>query len=358
MEACEPMPIPGFQAFLLPVLALAADGEIHSATEAIDTIATQFGITTAERELPLPSRRGLLFYNRVHWALTHLRHAKLLDSTGRAKFRITERGQGVLRQRPTQIDAKFLKQFDEYREFVGGPTRTPSMDRDGDPAAPAAVQDEDALAVTPTENPADAPSATPSQNESDEIVEDDGGNRKEVRLHSRIEYLLLRLGSSMGLQLWIDQNDRNLVVEGTRLGDIPGVIDGSLPQFRQDLAYAVRRIDVLWLRDDEVTAAFEVESTTAVYSGLLRMSDLLALQPNINISLFIVAEERRRKDVIREIGRPTFKKALKKPLAQSCRYISFEKLEERASPILTMGLGGALRPDEFLDNIAEIVDSA
>ena len=124
----------------------------------------------------------------------------------------------------------------------------------------------------------------------------------EARLHSRVEYLLLRLGSDMGLQLWIDPVDRNLVVDGVRLGDIPGVMEESLPQFRKESRLRGPRIDVLWLRDDEVIAAFEVESTTAVYSGLLRMADLLALQPNINILLFIVAEERRRKDVIRRIG--------------------------------------------------------
>jgi hypothetical protein len=189
-----------------------------------------------------------------------------------------------------------------------------------------------------------------------EGVIDEEGKPKEVRLHSRMEYLLLRLGGSMGLQLWIDPSDRNQLVDGTRLGDVPGVIDDALPQFRSDLAYAVKRIDVLWLRDDEVIAAFEVESTTAVYSGLLRMADLLALQPNLNISLFIVAEERRRKDVVREISRPTFSRALRKPLAKSCRYISFERLQERASAVLSMGLGSALRPEDFLDTISEVAE--
>jgi len=145
------------------------------------------------------------------------------------------------------------------------------------------------------------------------------------------------------------------VVDGTRLGDIPGVVEDGLPQFQQELAYAVRRIDVLWLRDEEVIAAFEVESTTAVYSGLLRMADLLALRPNLNILLFIVAEEKRRKDVAREICRPTFSRALKKPLSKSCRYISFEKLTKQAKAVLNSGLVGALRPEDFLDVISEDV---
>jgi len=36
------------------------------------------------------------------------------------------------------------------------------------------------------------------------------------------------------------------------------------------------------------------------------MSDLLALQPNLNIDLFIVAPESRREKVRQEILRPTF----------------------------------------------------
>ena len=40
--------------------------------------------------------------------------------------------------------------------------------------------------------------------------------------------------------------------------------------------------------------AFEVEHTTAIYSGLLRMADLLALQLNMQIRLHLVAPEERR----------------------------------------------------------------
>lgn len=102
-------------------------------------------------------------------------------------------------------------------------------------------------------------------------------------------------------------------------------------------------------------AAFEVESTTAVYSGLLRMADLLALQPNLAIPLYIVAPEARRSDVKREIIRPTFSRALKRPLAKSCRYISFERLRERTKLVLEMGLASALggAPEGFLNTIAE-----
>lgn len=48
----------------------------------------------------------------------------------------------------------------------------------------------------------------------------------------------------------------------------------------------IENIDVIWLQRRSIAHAFEVEHTTAVYSGLLRMADLLALQPRIQIALF------------------------------------------------------------------------
>ncbi|MBF8290995.1 MAG: restriction endonuclease, partial [Chloroflexi bacterium] len=114
------MPIPGYQLLMLPVLMIASDGEIHAADEAIEALASEFKVTAEERNEPLPSGRGLLFYNRVHWALTYLRQARLLESAGRAKFKITARGQDVLQSKPSVLDRKFLTQFAEFRAFIGG----------------------------------------------------------------------------------------------------------------------------------------------------------------------------------------------------------------------------------------------
>jgi hypothetical protein len=43
-------------------------------------------------------------------------------------------------------------------------------------------------------------------------------------------------------------------------------------------------IDVLRLKGHAVVAAFEIERTTSIHSGLLRMADLVAVQPNLNIA--------------------------------------------------------------------------
>ena len=74
--------------------------------------------------------------------------------------------------------------------------------------------------------------------------------------------------------------------------------------------------------------AFEVEHTTAIYSGLLRMADLLALQPNMDIRLHIVAPFEKRAKVLREISRPVFSLLYRGPLYESCSYLSYDSIEE------------------------------
>jgi hypothetical protein len=70
-----------------------------------------------------------------------------------------------------------------------------------------------------------------------------------------------------------------------------------------------------------------LRNSTAVYSGLLRMADLLALQPNINIRLHIVAPEERREKVFREMRRPVFSLLDRGPLSSSCTFISYDSVE-------------------------------
>src|ERR1700719_1772110 len=55
-----------------------------------------------------------------------------------------------------------------------------------------------------------------------------------------------------------------------------------------------------------IKSAFEIDHSTSVYSGILRLSDLRAEAPNSNYPLFIVASEDRRRKVFEELRRPTF----------------------------------------------------
>ncbi|MEO1440646.1 MAG: restriction endonuclease [Chloroflexota bacterium] len=111
------MAIPGFQDVMLPLLQITSDGKEHTLRGTIETLGEYFELTTEERKEMLPSGRQARFDNRVGWSTTYLRKTKLLESTGRGRFRITDRGYDVLAQDPDRVDLKFLEQFDELDEF-------------------------------------------------------------------------------------------------------------------------------------------------------------------------------------------------------------------------------------------------
>src|SRR5260370_17324276 len=100
---------------MLPLLGLAQDGKEDSIGDVFALLGKHFGLSEAEMAEMLPSGRQPLFYNRVHWAKTYLSQAKLLETTKRGHFRITERGQKVLREHPSRIDVQFLERFPQFK---------------------------------------------------------------------------------------------------------------------------------------------------------------------------------------------------------------------------------------------------
>ena len=74
------MAIPDYQSLMLPLLKLAQDGQDNSLSEAIDTLALEFGLTSEERKELLASGRQARFDNRVGWARTYMKKAGLLES--------------------------------------------------------------------------------------------------------------------------------------------------------------------------------------------------------------------------------------------------------------------------------------
>ena len=123
------MAVPKFWEFMLPLLQFAEDGAEHRVAEAKDGLASHFQLSEKDRNEMLPSGAMSRFDNRVHWARTHLSKAGLLQVTGRARFRITDRGRSVLAERLTRIRPDDLLKFAEYRAFknpAAAPASTPS----------------------------------------------------------------------------------------------------------------------------------------------------------------------------------------------------------------------------------------
>jgi restriction system protein len=114
------MTVPDFQSLLLPMLQITQDHAVHTTGEVIESLSKGFALNAEDREELLPSGTQRRFDNRVNWAAAHLRKAGLLESAGRGKFRITDRGVSVLATNPPKIDMKLLGQYPEYLEFIRG----------------------------------------------------------------------------------------------------------------------------------------------------------------------------------------------------------------------------------------------
>jgi len=150
-----------------------------------------------------------------------------------------------------------------------------------------------------------------------------------IRKSYHVQAILAKCGEQMGFKIWLPKRDRSAVTQEWRPNR--GTLIDVLPVHYDDtLLGTIERIDVLWLKQSSIVHAFEVEHTTAVYSGILRMADLLALLPNMNTKLHIVAPASRRDKVLAEITRPVFSLLDPVPLSEICTYISYDGVEELA----------------------------
>jgi hypothetical protein len=170
------------------------------------------------------------------------------------------------------------------------------------------------------------PVTVPADDETEEPDEPEDKSQS-VRESAKIQALLAMIGEKMGFKVWVPKGDRSAVLQEWTPAD--GALMNMLPlNYNEPTLQTIEQIDVLWLKGRAIVRAFEVEHTTAVYSGILRMADLLALQPNMDIKLHIVAPEARKAKVMAEIQRPVFSLLEKGPLSEYCTFLPYGSLRE------------------------------
>lgn len=109
--------IPDYQSIMLPLLEHISDGKEHKMRNVTEELAIKFGVTEEEQKELLPSGAAPVFYNRTAWAKTYFKKAGLIDSPKQGSVIISKRGLDVLKDKPSSINVKFLKQFSEFVEF-------------------------------------------------------------------------------------------------------------------------------------------------------------------------------------------------------------------------------------------------
>jgi hypothetical protein len=144
---------------------------------------------------------------------------------------------------------------------------------------------------------------------------------KELSDHIKMQWKLVHLGLKTGSKVWVPRNDQQKIRQEYQFNDFETSFSAGIDM----PAKYVENIDVVWKEEFRIDAAFEVEHSTAIYSGLLRFADLKVIAPNVNYPLFIVAPSTRKNRVIEQLKRPAFKKL---GIDKEVRYLSYEAVED------------------------------
>ena len=109
--------VPGFQTIMLPLLKILGDEQIHANSDLVTRIADHFKLSDEDRNEMLPSGTRLKLTNRVHWAISYLKHANLLEYHTRGQCKITGEGLEVLTRDLKLINVKYLRTFPVFKEW-------------------------------------------------------------------------------------------------------------------------------------------------------------------------------------------------------------------------------------------------
>lgn len=157
---------------------------------------------------------------------------------------------------------------------------------------------------------------------------------REDNEHLRMQFLLTDIGRDLGYDVYVASNDRGKSLNGRSLQFITL---SELPplDFPSDVARTVSMIDVIWVSRDSkrIECAFEIEKSTSIYSGMLRLMDLAASLGDRQYDFFLVAPDKREKEVLAQLKRPSFQ-------ASTCiglRYLLFSELEQHCHGLCKFG---------------------
>ena len=155
----------------------------------------------------------------------------------------------------------------------------------------------------------------------------------EENLHNEMQYHLLKIGASLGYDVTPASNDKSKSFEINKFSFI-SIHKFPELQIDKETLNTIKLIDVLWFEKgtNKIIGAFEVEKSTSIYSGILRLSDLFF---SISIGkevFYIIIPNSREKDVIHQLNRPVIKNS-----KMIIKYILFSELRANCDAICKFG---------------------
>jgi restriction system protein len=111
------MTIPTSEQILTPLLNIMKDRQVHNRKEILEELGVIINIAFEERKIRKASGKQTIFENRVDWAITYLKKAKIISNLSRGQYKITSRGEEILKMNPDNINVKYLENYPEFIEF-------------------------------------------------------------------------------------------------------------------------------------------------------------------------------------------------------------------------------------------------
>jgi len=159
------------------------------------------------------------------------------------------------------------------------------------------------------------------------------GEKEEEDLHTEMQYHLLKIGQSLGYDVISASNDRSRCHDGNKFSFI------SLDEFPdigvdRETNNTIALIDVIWFQagTNQIAGAFEVEKSTSIYSGILRLTDLYFSFPEDPSLLFLIIPDDREKELVMQLSRPAIKRN-----GIEIHYILFSVLRENCDALCKFG---------------------
>lgn len=141
-------------------------------------------------------------------------------------------------------------------------------------------------------------------------IPSDRPDADEARTHSLMQIALVEIGIGLGCQAYVAANDQHIVYRGAPLAQLPGVVHrlDDVPEmgYSGESVDAAKLIDCIWLKKRQIPAIFEVEHSTGVNSGLLRMQKFSDSFLDIRTRYVIVAPDETRDEVMRKASAAQF----------------------------------------------------
>ncbi len=157
--------------------------------------------------------------------------------------------------------------------------------------------------------------------------------KEDENLHTEMQYHLLKIGNALGYDVITASNDRSKSYNGSNFSFM---CLSQFPVFDLDkeTLNTIKLIDVVWFQKNtnNVIAAFEVEKSTSIYSGILRLADLSYTIADGDEVFYLIVPDKREKDVCLQLSRPAIKSN-----NVSIKYILFSELKQHCDALCKFG---------------------